>query len=74
MNMPERIAQQAAENARIEATNCIEIEKVEREKQEAIERCQIKLEAEQAIIREQQTKEAAEKLQSSSKVDKQTQS
>lgn len=70
----ERIAQQAAENARIEAERKAqeEIVKVEREKQEAIEReAKLKHEAEQAIIREQQAKESAEKAAKQAEIDKQ---
>lgn len=70
----ERIAKQAAENARIEAERKAqdELAKVEREKQEAIEReAKLKLEAEQAIIREQKAKEAAEKAAKQAEIDKQ---
>lgn len=70
----ERIAQQAAENARIEAERKAqeELAKVEREKQEAIEReAKLKLEAEQAIIREQKAKEAAERAAKQAEIDKQ---
>lgn len=70
----ERIAQQAAEQARIDAEQKAkaEIEKVEREKQEAIEReAKLKQEADQAIIREKQMKEDAERAAKQAEVDKQ---